>query len=249
MSTPDRKENVMKFFASCATAALLLTGLLGAAPVRAADELPAEVAETAALRRYAAADAPTRATRVLNVQDPVHLDETVKTAPRARAQIRFADGSIVGLGSDSELVVASYVYDTEEENGELRLKVKKGFFRVLGGAISKKEPIVVETPVATCGIRGSLALGHYDEKKEELHILLLKGELSVEAGGRTETISTPGHGTVVAMGAAPAAGHAFSVSETDMAAESDPMELDQSRDRDGSGGSGSSGGGCGGSCD
>jgi len=205
--------------------ALATTGLL-----RAGDEMPAEVAKTAAVRRYVAADADARETRVLEVKAPIYVDETVKTAPRARAQIRFADGSIVGLGSDSELVVSKYVYDAKAQKGELKVKVKKGFFRVLGGAISKKDPIVVETPVATCGIRGSLAFGYFDEVREVLYVMVLKGELTVDANGKVETVKTAGHGTVVGKGQAPQPGREFDISEVNTAADSEPNDVSTGSD-------------------
>jgi hypothetical protein len=190
----------------------ILLGVLLAAPAAGAGEqdeaeanAPQQVAQTWAVRRDVRAMAPEREDRMLAVKAPVYLDETLRAGEAARAQLLFEDKSVVTLGSDCELEVAKYVYDAKAKKGELKVRVKKGAFRILGGAISKKNKIEIETPVATCGIRGSLVAGYYDEVWQRLYVVVLKGVLEVTSadGSQSASISQAGYGTVIGPQAAP----------------------------------------------
>lgn len=140
-----------------------------------------------AVRRVVRARSP-EAVRTLKMNEDVFSNEVIQTGGGARAQILFPDGSILGMGPSSEIVIAEYV--RRGEGGTLKVKLNRGTLRVLGGAISKDEPIEVETPVATCGVRGSLAFFNYEAARRQLSAMLINGTLTATLpDGRTTTTS------------------------------------------------------------
>ena len=88
----------------------------------------------------------------LLVQDNVFSNQRVKTPADAALHVVFADGTDFRLGSDSEAVIDSYVYNPSSGTGEAVTTLGKGVFRFISGKV-KNHTIV--TPTATLGIRGT----------------------------------------------------------------------------------------------
>ena len=70
----------------------------------------------------------------------------------------FHDQSSLTIGPNSELVIDHFIYDPKTDNGDLSISVTKGILRFVGGALSKKGKVTVETPVGNLGIRGAVVL-------------------------------------------------------------------------------------------
>lgn len=142
--------------------------------------------------------------RQLIVKAPIHTEDTIKTAKGGRIQILFTDNTIYSLGQNSEMKIAEYRWQPEENNGALKTKVKEGVFRVMGGAITKTSPqnFTTETPAATIGIRGSMYAGTVTSSS--LAVVFQGGKgIEVTNPFGTVAISRPGHGTRVTMNSAP----------------------------------------------
>lgn len=87
----------------------------------------------------------------------VYEGDTLSTE-RARAQVRFSDGSLVSLRPNTQFKVEEYRYDGQEGEEERGLfNLIKGGFRTISGAIGKlnQDNYQVKTAVATIGIRGT----------------------------------------------------------------------------------------------
>ena len=54
------------------------------------------------------------------------------------------------------MVLDEFVYDPATGSGKLAMTATKGVFRLVGGKISKSEPVTLKTPTATIGIRGGM---------------------------------------------------------------------------------------------
>ncbi|MGM0564029.1 MAG: FecR family protein [Pseudomonadota bacterium] len=120
---------------------------------------------------------------------PVYKGDTLSTE-RARAQVRFSDGSLVSLRPNTQFKVEEYQYDGEEGEEERGLfNLIKGGFRTISGAIGKlnRDNYEVKTAVATIGIRGT----HYgvticdpcqdgDEERRGLFGGVVDGEIVVK---------------------------------------------------------------------
>ena len=100
---------------------------------------------------------PSLPTRTLRVGIDVVGNDRVTTGPADRAHLVFLDGSGLTVGANSELVIDKFVYDPNRSAGDLTVSVTKGAFRFVGGAISKKADVIINTPSAHIGVRGGIA--------------------------------------------------------------------------------------------
>jgi trimeric autotransporter adhesin len=96
--------------------------------------------------------------RQLAVGQNVVYSERIATGPIGRTQMLFLDGSALTVGPNSDVVLDEFVYDPQTEAGKLAISATKGVLRLVGGKISKTEPITLKTPTATIGIRGGIAI-------------------------------------------------------------------------------------------
>ena len=80
------------------------------------------------------------------------------TTATGRAHLLFLDRSSLIVAPNSELVLDEYTYDPKTKTGKVVFSTAKGFFRYVGGTLSKnKNAIVFRTPLATIGLRGGIA--------------------------------------------------------------------------------------------
>lgn len=98
-----------------------------------------------------------KSTRILKTGDDIFLGDTLTSDAQGKAQIVFLDRSTITIKPNSNLTIDTFVYDPQTSGGTLALKSAKGAFRFVGGALSKKKPVTLTTPVGTIGIRGGIA--------------------------------------------------------------------------------------------
>jgi hypothetical protein len=95
--------------------------------------------------------------RQLKKGTAIHAGETVITE-EARVQLRFTDGALVSLTPNAEFHVKEYSYG-KPQNGPERavMELLKGGLRTMTGLVGKqrKEDYVMQTKLATLGIRGT----------------------------------------------------------------------------------------------
>ena len=96
-------------------------------------------------------------TRELKTGDKIYLNETIISDLNSGTQILLLDQSTFTLGEDSEVVMDTFIYDPETNDGKIVASVKQGSLKVISGLISKKNPdsLTVEVPEGTLGSRGT----------------------------------------------------------------------------------------------
>jgi len=99
---------------------------------------------------------PAQNERILRVGIDVFSNERVRTGANDRAHLVFNDGSALSVGVNSEVTIDRFVYDPNTRQGDLAMTVTHGAFRFVGGAISKKSEVKVNTPAGNIGIRGGI---------------------------------------------------------------------------------------------
>lgn len=87
-------------------------------------------------------------------EDPAFMQEVVETGDESALLILFADGSKLTLGENSSAVIDEFVYEPATSAGSQAIKLTKGAFRYVSGALLK-ESVKIETPPASLGIRGT----------------------------------------------------------------------------------------------
>lgn len=175
-------------------AAILVLGLSAAAlaPVMAEDA--AQVGKLERAKNEVSAKPPASAApaRALAAGNPVFRDETVITGAQARAELRLGDETSLVLGEQAEVKLDAFVYD---KDGSATINLVTGALRFISSASGHPGKLIVRTPTATIGIRGTdFWAGPIDGV---FGVLLLKGEVEVSNEGGSVTLDTPRTGTLI----------------------------------------------------
>ena len=97
------------------------------------------------------------------------------------------------IGPNSEVVLDEFVYDPNTKTGTLALTATKGLFRLVGGRISKTNPVTLKTPTETIGIRGGIAMVDAgDGGGATTSTFLFGDQMDVTSGGVTKSATRPG---------------------------------------------------------
>lgn len=116
-----------------------------------------EIGTTTAVTVLTTGKPPGSAVRRLKIGTNVFANERLVTSQSGRAQLIFNDRSSLIVAPNSDLVLDDYVYDPKTKAGKVVFSTTKGFFRFVGGVISKKNKVEFRTPLATIALRGGIA--------------------------------------------------------------------------------------------
>ena len=96
-------------------------------------------------------------TRDLKTGDKIYLGETILSGANSGTQILLLDQSTFTIGSESEVVMDTFIYDPSTNDGKIVASVKQGSLKVISGLISKNNPdnLTVKVPEGTLGSRGT----------------------------------------------------------------------------------------------
>lgn len=147
---------------------------------------------------------PTEAERVLRVGIDVQANELITTKADDRAHLMFLDGTALTIGPDASIVIDKFVYNPNTKTGDLAITATKGVFRLVGGKISKTNPITITTPSSTIGIRGGVGILNVNSK-ETISFFIFGFSMTVSANGRIETVTRPGSEVTTLFGSGPGA--------------------------------------------
>ena len=176
-----------------AVSLLAMASLVLAVAVTTASAQTTKIGVTAVVNPNATGQAPSQARRTLLVGTDVFSQENVITTENGQAQMLFLDESALTIGPNSEVVLDEFVYDPNTKTGKLALTATKGLFRLVGGRISKTNPVILKTPTATIGIRGGIAMVNASDAGGATTSTFLFGDqMDVTSGGVTKTATRPG---------------------------------------------------------
>lgn len=98
--------------------------------------------------------------KALAIKSTVEAGDTVETAKRTYARLKFTDGSEVTLKPNTQFKVEQYAYDKARPKQDTgRFSLIKGGLRTITGQIGKRgnqDSYRMRTPTATIGIRGTI---------------------------------------------------------------------------------------------
>jgi len=136
--------------------------------------------------------------------DAIFQGDTIETGGGAAIGITFVDDTTFSLGADGRMVIDEMVYDPATQEGVFSADLVQGVFSFVSGQVAKSNPdgMIVSTPVATLGIRGTKVAGRAAQEGEQNTISLLPetdaqgntfvGQLSVTNQGGTVTLNQVG---------------------------------------------------------
>lgn len=181
------------------SATILALPLVAAAP-RAA--IAQRIGITSAVTGDPTGKPPDEIERILHVGIDVTAGEVVTTGATDRAHLLFLDGTALTISNQAQVTLDRFVYDSDQKLGDLAITATKGVFRLVGGRISKKTPIVVVTPSATLTIRGGIAMFSVEPTKTTA-TFMFGYEMTMTSQGRTQSVTVPGFQVSTLRGQAP----------------------------------------------
>lgn len=100
----------------------------------------------------------------LNVGSPVFVGDLIITGAGARLIIELNDKATLTLGENAKIAINEMIYTpdrTDRSANQQSIEMFKGVFQFVTGAIgaNKPEQVVIKTPVASVGIRGTSFIG------------------------------------------------------------------------------------------
>ena len=95
------------------------------------------------------------------VMEDILLGDDITSALDSSLHVLLRDETIFTVGPDCELIIDKFVYDPSRLTNNMGATVSKGMFRFMSGNISKTgtDNVSINTPVASLGIRGTIAEG------------------------------------------------------------------------------------------
>ena len=141
---------------------------------------------------------------VLQPGDPVYQGDVLESSADSAIGVILADATVFSMGPDSRMVLDEMVFDPGVGEGSLAISAIKGVFTVVSGQIAKADPeaMVVDTPLASIGIRGTQAGISIADGGDLLVVLMQEangfvGEIVVSAGGTALVINQLHFATLV----------------------------------------------------
>lgn len=137
------------------------------------------------------------------MNDRIEEGTRIVTASRGRVRLRFTDGTLITIGSDSSFVVEAFRNDPADM--EASFSLERGVFRAITGQIGKIAPerFRLRTHNAAIAIRGTDFAGSYrDGVLGVLYLGLGNGVVVTNAQGSAK-LDHAGDGVFLAMGHRP----------------------------------------------
>ena len=149
----------------------------------------------------------------VEVGHPVFQGDEIMTASDSAVGLVLVDQTAFSMAENGRITLDEMVYDPASQEGSIGLSVGAGVFTFISGEIAKTDPeaMVIDTPVATIGIRGT-QLGVDIADGETLTVVMMEeaggfvGEAVIRNGHGVQVLNAAHQGTVVAgLNAAPGA--------------------------------------------
>ena len=113
------------------------------------------VGQATRVQRFAYQTPPQAQKSPIFRMNPIVKNARLETVPSGALEVTFTDGSRLTLGASSAIVVDNYVYAGPQGAGQQTLKMTRGLFRFVSGAMPKDQ-VKLQTPSVTIGIRGTV---------------------------------------------------------------------------------------------
>lgn len=131
----------------------------------------------------------------------LQVHDEIRTGDNARAQLRFADGTVTTLGANTGFRIKAFSWNEKKpEKASAQFELLTGAFRTVTGKVldGKGSEFGVQTPVGVIGIRGTDFWGGYLEA-DAVDVLLIDGKHAVEVSNASGKVmlEKPGQGTTL----------------------------------------------------
>jgi hypothetical protein len=120
--------------------------------------------------------------------DELVTEEALRTERDSRISVKFVDGSELNVESQSEVVLSDYLFDPTAETASGTITLNAGLFHFNSNSGEvQDDKLILKTPVATIGIRGTQFLVTVVDEITIVDILEGQVEVSPLDGGKPIT--------------------------------------------------------------
>ena len=118
---------------------------------------PRRIGEVREAEGLVQATRPDGTTVRLQVGDDVYQGDILETGTDGKVGVIFIDGTVFSLGQSGRMTLNNLVFDPGGDDSSMTFSVLQGTFVFLSGQIAgnSEDGMVVRTPVATLGVRGT----------------------------------------------------------------------------------------------
>ena len=146
--------------------------------------------------------------------EDIFLGDAISSYDESGMQLMLLDETVFTIGANTDITVDEFVYDPATGAGEVTASVAKGVFRFVTGNIAQGDPedMLINLPVGTIGIRGTIGAASYIGGVAAIVLLgpgpdnnanARQGHLEVSAQGVTVNLTRPRYGTIIEPGQSP----------------------------------------------
>lgn len=131
--------------------------------------------------------------RPLRLGDEVNQGDTVSTGANSALVMKFDDGQVTALTSNSRMTITAYQYNSQAGTGNILLSLITGGMRAVTGLIGRNTPerVSYRAATATIGIRGTDVT--IVTEGGNVVVTVTEGEITFTFNGQTITL-TAGQG-------------------------------------------------------
>jgi Ca2+-binding RTX toxin-like protein len=121
---------------------------------------------------------------------PVYQGDVIETGQGAAVGIKFIDETVFSMDDAGRMVLDEMVYDPASQSGSAAFSLVQGVFSFATGHIAKTDPasLVVRTPVAMIGVRGTDVLVDLSQVGEQSQIACREGAIVVSNDGGEQLV-------------------------------------------------------------
>jgi hypothetical protein len=132
----------------------------------------------------------TTAARPLRQGDEVAQGDTIITGANSSVVLKFDDGQVAAMTSNSRMTITAYQYNPATESGNVLLSLISGGMRAITGVIGRRTPdrVAYRVASATIGIRGTDVTTATANGQVIAHVT--EGSISFTMNGQTIIIPT-----------------------------------------------------------
>lgn len=152
-------------FGICAVSAVILN-----APAVEAETIGTTITTKSVVR----GTPPGIASHLKKGRDPIYRDELIETGANSAGQFEFVDRTGLALGPNSRLVLNRAVF-----SGPERHRLVRGTLRFATDIAAPSRALVVDTPIATLGVRGTIFDVHVADDGTTTVLLVRGGPVDV----------------------------------------------------------------------
>ncbi|MBT7956013.1 MAG: FecR domain-containing protein, partial [Rhodospirillaceae bacterium] len=143
----------------------------------------------------------------LQVGDPVFQGDVMESGANGAVGVVLADETTFSMAENGRMVLDEMVYDPGTQEGNISMSVLKGVFTFVSGQVAKVDPdaMVLKTPVATIGIRGTqVGIDLSGEDPAGMKVVLMEesdgfvGEVVIANNAGIQILNLPDQGANVA---------------------------------------------------